>query len=37
MSDYITDSGNINLKSLKVFIEEMGYHEETLVGEMINK
>ena len=35
MPGYITDSGNINMPSLKVFIDEMKHYESSLVDEMI--
>ena len=32
MPDYITKAGDINMKSLKIFIEEIAHYEEPLIG-----
>ena len=37
MPDYLTNQGELNLKSLKIFIEEMCHYEESIVEEMINR
>ena len=37
MPDYLTNQGELNLKSLKIFIEEMCHYEESVVEEMINR
>lgn len=37
MPDYLTNEGDLNMKSLKVFISEMCQYEESLIDEMINK
>ena len=35
MPGYLTDSGKLNLASLKVFVDEMKHYEGSLVDEMI--
>jgi 5'-3' exoribonuclease 2 len=37
MPDYINNSGTLNFRSLKLFVDEMMHYEEVLVGEMIVK
>jgi 5'-3' exoribonuclease 2 len=37
MPDYLTKSGDLNFKSLKIFIQEMTIYEEDIIGELINK
>jgi 5'-3' exonuclease len=37
MPDYITKSGDLNFKSLKIFVEEMTVYEQDIIGEIINK
>lgn len=37
MPDYITNSGELNYASLKIFIHEMSLYEKDIVGEIINK
>lgn len=37
MPDYITKSGELNFKSLKIFVEEMTFYEQDIIGEIINK
>jgi 5'-3' exonuclease len=37
MPDYITKSGDLNFKSLKIFVEEMTFYEQDIIGEIINK
>lgn len=37
MPDYLTNSGELNFKSLKIFVEEMTIYEQDIIGEIINK
>lgn len=37
MPDYMTNCGQLNIDSLKIFINEMSLYEKDLVYEMINK
>jgi len=37
MPDYLTNSGELNFNSLKIFIHEMSLYEKDIIGEIINK
>lgn len=37
MPDYLTNAGELNMRSLKIFVEEMKNYEDPLIREMINR